>query len=103
MKELKVIEDGILFTFVEDIAGGTFDNKTNWGFTVKQKLEDVKKPRWAKALTIGPKVRDVKEGQYILIENLQWTTALTYNDSRFWKTNESRVMAVSDECPTGIV
>jgi len=102
-KEINVLEDGIIFKFIENLSNKSFDNKTQWGFVVKDKTDDFKRPRWAVAMRLGPKVRHVKVGDYILIENLQWTTGLDYKDDKFWKTNESRVMMVSDKEPTGIV
>lgn len=97
--KVNVLEDGIIFKFVEDISGGSFDNKTNWGFELKDKIDDMKRPRWAIALKTGPKVKYVKENDYILIENLQWTMALHYESDKFWKTNESRVLLVTEEKP----
>ena len=99
--EVQVIEDGIIFKFVEDIANKAFEKKTEWGFVVKDKTNDVKQPRWGQALVVGPKVKHVKVGDYVLIENLQWTNGLDYKNDKFWKTNESKVMLVSEEQPTG--
>ena len=98
-EEINVLEDGIIFKFLENISGQSFDNKTNWGFEIKDKTDDFKRPRWAKALRLGPKVVHVKENDYILIENLQWTAGLEYYGDKFWKTNESRVIMVSEEPP----
>lgn len=97
----KAIEDGILFTFVEETSGGAFENATDWGFVVQSKVEDPTKPRWAKVIDVGPKVKLISKGQYILVENLMWTTSLSLNenDEKFWKTNEKHVMCVSDEYP----
>jgi hypothetical protein len=99
--EVKVLDDGILFKFIEDISNKSFDNKTEWGFVIKNKSEDLKTPRWAQALVIGPKVKYVEINDWILIENLQWTQALQYKDETFWKTSEQKVMIVSKERPTG--
>lgn len=101
METLSTIDDGILFKFVEDIVGGQFNNRTEWGLIIKDKIDDVKRPRWAKVLVTGPKVKYVTKGQYILIENLRWTNALEYGNEKFWKTNESEVIMVSDDEPTG--
>lgn len=99
--EIKAIEDGIIFKFIEDIASKTFENKTDWGFIIKDKMNDVKRPRWGQALVVGPKVKHVAVGDYILIENLQWTNRLDYKDDKFWKTNESKVIMVSKRHPSG--
>lgn len=101
MQNLSTIDDGILFKFLEDISGGQFNNRTEWGLIIKDKVDDVKRPRWAKVLVTGPKVKNVSIGQYILIENLRWTNALEYNGEKFWKTNEREVIMTSDEEPKG--
>lgn len=102
LTDLHTLEDGILFTFYEEVVKGQFDNTTSWGFVVKDKIDDVKRPRWAKVRVIGPKVKHVKVGDYVLIESLRWTNGLEYNDSKFWKTNESELIMVSEEPPVGI-
>lgn len=99
-KEIKVIDDGIIFKFIEDASNKGFDNQTSWGFVVKDKINDVKHPRWAEALVVGPAVKHVAVGDYILVENLQWTNMLEYKDDKFWKTNETRIIMVSQVKPT---
>lgn len=98
--EVNVLEDGIIFKFVEDIEKKGFKEKTDWGFQMTEMTANFERPRWAKALRIGPTVKYVKEDDYILIENLQWTNALVYGDDKFWKTNESKVLMVSEQAPT---
>lgn len=97
--EINVLEDGIIFKFLEEISGQSFDNKTSWGFEIKDKTDDFKRPRWAQALKLGPTVKHVKENDFILIENLQWTSGLEYYGDKFWKTNESRVIMISEDKP----
>lgn len=99
ISDIKVLADGIIFKFVEDISNKAFQNKTDWGFIVKDRENDVKHPRWGQALVVGPTTKHVKVGDYILIENLQWTNGLTYMEEKFWKTNESKVIMVSEEAP----
>lgn len=99
-KAITVIENGIIFKFVEDITNKAFDNKTSWGFEIRDRTNDMKRPRWGVVERIGPKVTQVAEGDYILIENLQWTNALEYKNDKFWKTNETKVIMVSKEAPT---
>ncbi len=101
-EKVKVLADGVIFVFVEDIVSKTFENKTDWGFVVQDRNNDPKHPRWGKVLTVGPDVKYVSVGNYILIESLQWTSALHYEDQKFWKTNETRVMLVSEEAPKQI-
>lgn len=98
-KAVRPIENGIIFKFLEGISNKAFDNRTSWGFEIRDRVNDAKRPRWAIVERIGPKVTQVSEGDYILIENLQWTNALEYKNDKFWKTNESKVIMVSKEMP----
>lgn len=98
-KRISVIEDGVIFKFVEDITNKTFENKTDWGFIVKDRNNDMKRPRWGKVCAIGPKVTQFDVGDFVLIEHLQWTSGLNYNGDKFWKTNESRVIMTSKSEP----
>lgn len=98
-QQIEVLEDGIIFKFIEKISGKRFDNATDWGFTIQDKDNDMKHPRWGIVERIGPKVKHCVVGQYVLIENLQWTNALEYDGDKFWKTNESRVIMTSEKEP----
>lgn len=100
--DVAVLEDGIIFKFIEKISGKRFENATDWGFTVQDKDNDMKHPRWGRVMKIGPKVKYCVEGEYILIENLQWTSGLEYKGDKFWKTNESRVIMTSEKEPINI-
>jgi hypothetical protein len=61
------------------------------------------KPRWAKVYKIGPEQKDVKEGQWILIEHGRWTRKLKIDDGagvkEIQKVDTEAIMAVSDEPP----
>lgn len=96
---VRPIESGILFQFVEDTQNGSFENATDWGFVIKNRVDDPKSPRWGKVLKVGPDVEYVVEGDYILIEKLMWTSNMTYENVKFWKTNEEHVLIVSKEKP----
>lgn len=98
-ENIKVIDDGILFKFVENIAHKTFENKTASGLIIKDRDNDVKHPRWVKILVIGPKVTKLKVGDYALVDSLMWTNALEYGGDKFWKTNERMILMRSEELP----
>lgn len=100
IESLRALDTDILFEFIETIGKSSFDNTTQWGFVIKDKVQDLHTPRWGKVLSIGPAVTEVKVGNYILVENLQWTSKLTHGDADFWKTRESKVMLVSNDRPT---
>lgn len=61
------------------------------------------KPRWGKVYKVGPKQKDIKEGQWILIEHGRWTRKIKINDGggdkEIQKVEVSSILAVSDERP----
>lgn len=93
----------ILFQFCQGVAGGSFNNTTDWGFEVKKPTEDVHQPRWAKVVVIGKDVKAVRPAQFILVEPLMWTISFTHEGQKYWATSEEKLIAVSDSEPTGIV
>jgi hypothetical protein len=103
MQKLKLIEDKVAFRFLEDVDNSGFSGKTESGLLVKRSDDNqVNTPRWGTVLKCADDVTEVKEGDYILIEPLGWTTALEFeeiSDDSFWITTEAKIMAVSDEEP----
>jgi hypothetical protein len=91
----------ILFQFIENTRGGSFNNTTEWGFEVKKPTDDIKVPRWAEVQVVGKDVKAVKPGQFILIEPMMWTLSFTYEDEKYWATAEDKLIAMSEERPTG--
>lgn len=63
------------------------------------------RPRWGKVYSIGEGVEDIKEGQWILIENGRWTRMLKVKDDNGQETQvwgvewPDSVLLVSDEEP----
>lgn len=101
--ELKPIKDSILFTFLQNSRNGYFRNETSWGFKISGEDFDTSKPRWGIAKVVGPDCKDVKVGDYIMIEPLKWTTALEHEDEKFWRTAEEFVMATTDSKPEEVI
>lgn len=62
------------------------------------------RPRWAKVYKVGPDQRDVKEGQWILIEHGRWTRGLQIeiDGVKFIarRVDPAAIIGVQDECPT---
>lgn len=97
---LRPLNNTILFSFIDDSAGGMFISKTHSGILLSQVPKDFdaqRTPRWGRALAIGPKVNDVRIGDLILIEGLQWTEGFKYDEVRIWKTDEEKVMAITND------
>lgn len=61
------------------------------------------KARWGQVYKIGPKQKDVKEGQWILIEHGRWSRKIKIDDGNgikeIQKVDTKCILAVSDECP----
>lgn len=63
------------------------------------------RPRWGKVYSVGEGITDIKEGQWVLIENGRWTRTLKVkgedgNDILIWGVDwPNSVLMVSDELP----
>jgi len=62
------------------------------------------KPRWGRVYKVGPEQKDVKEGQWILVEHGRWSRKVKINDGdsekEIQKVEVESILAVSDERPT---
>lgn len=62
-------------------------------------------PRWAKVYAVGEKQKDVKVGQWVLVEHGRWTRGIKIEDSSgekiIRKIETKAMMMVSDEEPKG--
>jgi co-chaperonin GroES (HSP10) len=61
------------------------------------------RPRWAKVYAIGPKVKDIEVGQYIMIAHGRWTRGITIDtpegEKVIRKVDNNDILLVSDEKP----
>lgn len=93
---LSPIEKGIFFIFADETSSTHFKNKTESGLTIiGGPQSDL--PRWGGVIQVGSKVEGIEVGDCILIEKGGWTQAFTNENIRMWKTDEDKVLAVSDE------
>ncbi|MGL5917388.1 MAG: hypothetical protein ACRCZC_06765 [Culicoidibacterales bacterium] len=103
MSTLIALKNSIIFTFAQTTRDGYFRNETSWGFKISGSDYDSNKARWGKVEIIGPDVKHVKVGQYILIEPLKWTTAIEHNGIEYWRTAEPFVMGTTETTPSDII
>jgi len=94
---IKAIENNVIFQFVEDVTQTRFVNSAASGFIISstdnnQTLD----PRWGKAISVGPDVTEIKNNDFILIEQGKWTTSFRIGNDRYWKTDDSKIIGVSD-------
>lgn len=101
--KLKPLGHSFLFSFVNETAGGRFIAK-NRG-TIILTNQDISQQgnfaRWAKVIAVGDSVEDFVAGDLVLIEPLQWTTEHKFEDRGYWKSDDSKVIAIGlDESVT---
>jgi hypothetical protein len=106
LETIKPINTKILFQFVEDIENSAFHSKSAGGIhLIEDRSNQVNQDRWGKVLKLGPDVDTslIQEGEYILIEALGWTNAMTLTDAhdaeKFWFTDFEKVVCVTEENP----
>lgn len=96
--KLETLHKNIIFKFVEEITSSRFVNSTKSGLIISSKdTAQSSVPRWGEVTQIGPEVLDISVGDFILIEAGKWTPGFYVENVRYWKTDEDKVMAVSDE------
>lgn len=99
--KLKALHDHVLVT---DMDFGEI--KTQSGIILRS--DDGKshgvKPRWGKVYVVGAEQKDVKVGQWILVEHGRWTRKMIIDDGEGVKNvhrvDVNGIMAVSDEPPS---
>lgn len=64
------------------------------------------KPRWCKVWAIGPEQKDVKVGEWILVEHGRWTRSVTVKDNNeevlIRRVDPNAVLMSSDEKPKDV-
>lgn len=99
---IELVGKNIAFEFLGDLESGGFNSRSRGGIIYRERSEDqVGQARWAKVIMVGPEVTEVHPDEFILIEPLRWTTALSLDtyDGKFWITQEKEIMAISDQAP----
>jgi co-chaperonin GroES (HSP10) len=79
--------------------------KTQSGIIIKS--DDGKshgvKPRWGRVYKVGPEQKDIREGQWILVEHGRWTRKIKIDDGKgekeIQKVEVESILAVADEKP----
>jgi co-chaperonin GroES (HSP10) len=100
MATLRALHDGIVFQFEEKVTKskkGTFEEETEWGFKLNNDFdESARNARWGIIVSVGPDIIDegLVPGARIFIEALAWTNGVEIGDETYWKTDESKVLAI---------
>lgn len=98
IKRLKPLRDSIIVSDME------FDERLSNGGIVLLN-DDMKssgiRPRWGKVYAVGPEQKEIKVGQYILIDHGRWTRGVKIDDGQGEKTirkvDNNDILLVSDE------
>lgn len=96
---LRPLGKAFLFQFVNETYGGKFVERNKGSiFLTNQDLTDqAKVARWGKIVAVGSEVEDLHVDQLVLIEALQWTKEYQWEKVRYWKSDESKVMATTTD------
>ena len=101
--QIEALESNIIFQFAEQVTQTRFINTSESGILITSgDGNQTVYPRWGKVLHVGPEVREVKPGDFILIEPGKWTFGFYVGENfgeedRYWKTDEDKVICISDE------
>lgn len=65
------------------------------------------KPRWCRVFAIGPDQKDVKVGEWILVEHGRWTRGLEVEEDdgtkfTIWRVDTTGILMSADEKPSGL-
>lgn len=109
--KIRCIRNGILFALLQSAnAKGYFEERTKSGIVIAADKNgqgqgheafdrSVKMGRWGRVLAIGNECEDVKVGDYICVEPQMWTNSFDYDGVPIRKTDEDKVMLISEERP----
>lgn len=100
MTNLRPLKNTVLFQFLDDTGGakGRFSERYNGSIVIPVlNSNQNKSSRWGKVVSIGPDVQEVKVGDFILIEPLQWTNNEVFEGEKIWKTDEGKIMLSTDD------
>lgn len=97
---IRPLNNNIMFEFLDQTAGpkGGFIEK-HGTFLIPQVHSTQKVARWGQVIALGPKALagGLAVGDYILIEALMWMEAVKVDGRKMWKTDDSKVLAVTND------
>lgn len=97
---LRPLRNVVLFQFMDDTSGsrGRFSERTT-GSIIIPVLDSTqhKTNRWGRVVAVGPEVDGVEPGDFVLIEALQWTRGTVLEEQKLWKTDDTKILAVTND------
>lgn len=94
------IGNAFLFTFLSKTRRGLFAQKNAGRIYIPNAAPTVDEQgllaRWVKVEAVGPAVKNFKVGDIVLVEPLKWTIGYIFGEDKYWKSDETVVMATTD-------
>jgi hypothetical protein len=99
INKINPIHNHLLVKFLDVVAGGEFISTAKSGIMLASMSDEQGEARWAQVVRRGPDVQDdIQVGTYVLLEPKMWSVAVMLeDDTKAWRTDDSRVIAVADE------
>lgn len=95
---IDVIGNAVIFQFCDKVSSTRFINTTQSGVLISElDTNQSNLARWGRVVRVGPKVTEVKEDDFILVDPGRWTSGFMFGKHRLWKTDEDQIALVSDE------
>lgn len=97
--QLKPLGKSFIFSFFAHTVGGKFIERNRGQIILTNQDLDTqaKFARWAKVEEVGQEITDFKKGDIVLIEALQWTTEVKFEGKSYWKSDETKVIAIGND------
>ena len=98
MTTIRALNNNVIFKFLDIRTSekGSFIETTLSGIIIPRTNSTQRVHRWGVVVSAGPKAT-VTEGDYILIEALMWMEGVRINEEMVWKTDDSKILAVTDD------
>lgn len=95
---IKAVKNHIIFEFLDGLnSSRQFTQTTASGIQIVGHFDNsAKEPRWGRILAAGPDVDQdllAGEGCEILIDALRWTEGVEHEGKKYWRTDDSQVLA----------
>lgn len=97
---IEALQNTILFRFLDEVSGDKrkfTDRMTPGGIVLSTLDSEQKSPRWGLVKYIGPDVTGIQPGEFIYIEGLMWSFGTEVDGEKLWKTDDSKVLFVTDD------
>lgn len=107
MSKIKALVNGFVFKFNDEVNNkGEFNKSpTQSGIILKASSDDsAKQPRWVTITSRGTTCADyIQPGVEVLLPALRWTASAEVDGEKFWKSDDTQVVAYKDKDTGNII